>query len=323
MIMTTTHRNLIRRVLIPAAVLVLLAAACGDDDTTVSVGGTGGDTTTSTAPVGTATSGSPEERLKTARARWTENGLESYRLSTREVCFCPETIWVDVVVDGEVVSHNPAGDATVYDPGERTMESLFGVVEQAIEVGYAELNLELDPESGALISYWVDVDERSADEEHGVEVLSLEPYEEQSEIDAQLLTDDYGCGYGFAAGNRDQTLALIINPHGGSGDGADVTSAVVFPADDWTAEIVVGTDLFSNWCDDLIEPGEPTTVIEQRWPLVEGSLVVDANASGPGCDGTVVNGLLREAVAESPSGERIDLPSELTLENTAWGCLAG
>ena len=55
------------------------------------------------------------------------------------------------------------------------MLSLFTAVQMVIDEGYATLDLEFDPETGALVRYFVDIDRRMADEESGVEVLSLKP----------------------------------------------------------------------------------------------------------------------------------------------------
>jgi hypothetical protein len=54
------------------------------------------------------------------------------------------------------------------------METLFDEVEAVIAESYATLELDFDPETGGLRRYWVDVRETMADEEHGVEVISLE-----------------------------------------------------------------------------------------------------------------------------------------------------
>jgi len=165
-------------------VLVLLAAACGDDATTETSGETGGSTTTSSTSTSSTTTPStttpdrpdtPEARLSAARSLWADNGPASYRLTTQQLCFCPETVWIDTVVDGQVVAHEPVSQEAMFDPGEHTMETLFDEVEAVIDDGYATLDLDFDPETGGLRRYWVDISEMMADEEHGVEVVSLEP----------------------------------------------------------------------------------------------------------------------------------------------------
>jgi hypothetical protein len=86
------------------------------------------------------------------------------------------------------------------------MDDLFDEVQAVIDTGYASLELEVDPETGALVRYWVDVDERMADEEHGVEVMSL-TFDEGVEaptakIDSAALVEDHPCG--FATGEVDE-----------------------------------------------------------------------------------------------------------------------
>ncbi|MDG2232472.1 MAG: DUF6174 domain-containing protein, partial [Ilumatobacter sp.] len=81
----------------------------------------------------------------------------------------------DTVVDGEVTEHVALTDDAFFDPGPATMLSLFTAVQMVIDEGYATLDLEFDPETGALVRYFVDIDRRMADEESGVEVLSLKP----------------------------------------------------------------------------------------------------------------------------------------------------
>jgi hypothetical protein len=314
-----------RRLFVLLAVLALLSIACGDDSTPVDAGEGPEDTTSTTTTPPPADPASPQERLAAARAMWAENGLASYRLTTQELCFCPETVWIDTVVDGSVTTHESAGDETFYDPGERTMEVLFDEVAAAIDEGYATLDLDFDPDTGALVRFWVDVDEMMADEEHGVEVRSLEPHVEEPvvvPVDAAALTDDYGCGFGFALGSAEQDLALVISATTGFGDGPDVSEPVVFPSADWTAEIRVGSDLFANWCDDVITASEPQSVVDATWTIVAGTLTIDGPVAPGDCAGSIVEATLTDAVAESPDGTSVDL-GDIDLVNDTWGCFAG
>ena len=115
-----------------------------------------------------------QDQLDAAMARWNDVDSTSYTLVTRQICFCPEQEWQDTVVDGEVIEHLALTGDAFFDPGPTTMLSLFAVVQAVIDGGYASLDLSFDPETGALVRYFVDLDERMADEEHGVEVTSLE-----------------------------------------------------------------------------------------------------------------------------------------------------
>ncbi len=301
-------------------VFALAVAACGDD-TPVETGDDGSSTTTTAAPTTSVPNidpDSPAARLAAARARWADEGPGSYRLTMRQLCFCPETVWSDTVVDGEVVAHDPVSDDSFFDPGERTMDDLFDEVQLAIDTGFATLDLEFDEETGALVRYWVDVEEMMADEEHGVEVVLGEPVEAGA-IDVASLTDDYGCGYGFALGSPAQDLALVIHARGGA---PDLATPVVFPTEGWTAELRVGADLFSNWCDDVIDSSEPVPVVDAVWALTGGTLSVDGGADVVEGSGNPVRASLTDALAASPGGDVIEL-GDLALVNNCYGCFAG
>jgi hypothetical protein len=162
-----------RRLLILVFAVAVIAAACGDDASTT----TAEPTSTTSVPSTTdpADADTPQGRLDAARQRWADNGPSSYTITIQELCFCPETIWIDTVVDGAVVTHEPAADSDgFYDPGSRTMEGLFDEIQAAIDEGFATFEADYDPVSGAVERYWVDVSEMMADEEHGV-VVQLEP----------------------------------------------------------------------------------------------------------------------------------------------------
>lgn len=302
------------------AAFVLVVAACGDD-TPVETGDDGSSTTTTLAPstsVPNVDPEAPEARLAAARARWADVGPTSYRLTMRELCFCPETVWTDTVVDGAVVSHEPESDDSFFDPGERTMDDLFDEVELFIVNGFATLELDFDEETGALVRYWVDVDEMMADEEHGVEVVAVEPIG-PVEIDAAMLEDDYPCGFGFAIGSTDQTLGLYLYASGP--DAPDVSKPIEFPIESWTAEVRVGRDLFANHCDDVWEEGEPEPVVDATWAVTAGTLVVEGVGSGD-CGSISAAGILTGAVIESPDGATIEL-GDVELRNDGYGCFAG
>jgi hypothetical protein len=314
--------------LIPLLLTVaLLATACGDDSST-DVGGPGGEpaTTTTTTPTSTLDVTTPEGALLAARQRWAANGPTSYRLTTQELCFCPETVWVNTVVDGEVIAHEPVGDEAFYDPGARTMEALFDEISDAITNGYETLEVDYHPETGAVARYWVDVEAMMADEEYGVQVTTLTPYDPDApdiEVDSRALVDDYGCGYGFAKGDAAQNLALVIHWNGGfDPEGPDMTAPVVLPAADWVATISTGVDLFANWCDDVIEPDEPTPITDEVWTLVAGTLTTTSEPGAGSCGGGEVTATLSDATAEAADGTRVDL-DDVELRNSGWGCFAG
>jgi len=308
------------RRLAPLVAIVILAAACGETATPTEVGGepsiTAANPTTTITSTTTTDPTSPEARLSAARQLWATNGFDAYSMETRQSCFCPPATWIDTVVDGAVVSHDPTTQDAFFDPGVRTMQDMFDEIEAAITEGYASIDLQFDPNTGAVVSWWVDVSEMMADEEHGVEVISLEPIPDS--VDSSLLTVDYGCGFGFAKGSADQRLALRIRSNDfGPGPGPDVSSPITLPDPAWTAEIIDGANLFSNWCNDVIQASDPVPVTVQTWTMVAGTLTIDQQSP----DGSAT-GSLTGAIAESPTGIRVNL-DDVELANDCWGCFAG
>lgn len=317
--------------------LALFAVSCGDDDSTTDAGGpadestTTSSTTTSAAPEPTneLDPTTPQGELAAARQRWAEQAPDAYRLTIAEVCFCPETVWVHTVVDGEVTDHQPVSDEAFHDPGPRSMETLFDEIDTILAAEYAVFDALYDPETGAVERYWVDIDEGIADEEHGVEVRSVEAFDPGAptdEIDAAALTEHHPCGLGFATGNLDQSLGLVISWQGGVDPiEPDLSDGVNFPTDAWSGSVFTGRDLFANWCDDVVEPDEPTPVIDETWTLVAGTLEftsVPTADPGTGCNGQEATAVLTGAVAGSEAGDQIVL-DDIDLHNPAWGCFAG
>ena len=321
-----------RRLLPLFLTIVLIAAACGDDSSSTDAGadGSGGGdasttstTTTTEAPIDTST---PEGQLAAARAQWAENGLTSYTLTTQEICFCPPGLWIDTVVDGVVTDHVFDGDDSFYDPGGRTMEDLFDGIEALLADDYASIELSFHPETGALDQYYIDIDEMIADEEQGVDVISIEPYDGETagadvEVSAAAFTTDYGCGFGFAKVSDTQDLSLVVFWNDFAPEGPDVATPIELPNAAWSTEVTTGSDLFANWCDDVVEEDDPVPVIASSWSFIAGSLTVSPAAPGGDCP-TEVTGTLSGAVIESASGEQITLDT-IELRNTGWGCFAG
>jgi hypothetical protein len=175
------------------ALLVTLAAitaACGSDGTATGDTLPTPETAITEVPVTEAPStvppvpmtqakGAPDPaiqaELDAARELWATQGPSSYTIVTQSLCFCPTEQWSDTVVDGVVTEHVALSDDIFSDPAARPMDVLFESVQQAIDNGYASLTVSYDPDTGALSQFYVDVDEMMADEEYGVEVISLEP----------------------------------------------------------------------------------------------------------------------------------------------------
>jgi hypothetical protein len=230
----------------------------------------------------------------------------------------------DTIVDGEVISHD--ADETFFEMDGMTMDDMFAEIQQAVADEPFHIEAEFDAETGAVISYWVDVDHRMADEEHGIVVHSVTPGEGSVPelpggpvITAADFTVGHGCGYGFAAGSEDQTLSLVLFYNGGWTDEGPTLSEPIDLATnkDWTGRISVGADLFSNWCDDVMEEHEPTPRADQEFTVSHGLLT--GEVSGNVAAG-VITGLVAEPV--DGTGETIEI-AEIQLRNTCWGCFAG
>ncbi|HEX6287176.1 MAG TPA: hypothetical protein VFZ80_06795 [Acidimicrobiia bacterium] len=136
--------------------------------------------------------------------------------------------------------------------------------------------------------------------------------------DPPELTDAYGCGHGFYLGAPDQTAGLFIISQSGFGEEVP-TGAHQLPSDAWVSELQFGTDLFANWCDDVLEPGEPEPVTEEIWQ-VSGRLEI-TSLPAPGECGPA-SGFLSGTVARNDVGDEIPL-GDIDLENGSWGCFAG
>lgn len=137
---------------------------------------------------------------------------------------------------------------------------------------------------------------------------------------APELTEEYGCGFGFYVGDADQTTGLFVFYEDMSGAMAgDVVETADLPSESWRAVLDEGSDLFANWCDDVLEPDEPTPEVVETWE-VSGSIEVvslpEAGQCGP------ATARLTDLVATDSEGATMSL-GDLELTNEAWGCLAG
>lgn len=134
------------------------------------------------------------------------------------------------------------------------------------------------------------------------------------------LEVDHPCGIGFAVASEDQRFALILH-HRGPGGVPEGPISLPDPA--WQAEVLVGRDLMANWCDDVVEPGEPTPEVTETWPVVGGELDHDAPVEPPQiCAGGAVTAEVTDLTVETTTGEQLTIP-DLSITNEAYGCFAG
>lgn len=135
--------------------------------------------------------------------------------------------------------------------------------------------------------------------------------------DIDTLTETYGCGHGFWVGNLDQTTALRI---GFRGDGPP-PATVTLPDPAWQAELIDGRDLYANWCDDVIEEGEPQPQRTRVLPAVSGSLEIIGEPLAP-FEGGVLAVRATDLVIDIGNGETHVL-GDIEIENPSWGFFAG
>ncbi len=155
------------------------------------------------------------------------------------------------------------------------------------------------------------------DGRHGVDTGSPE-----SGLAAGDLTEEWGCGYGFAVSDKAQEALLSVYHDGGP---KKVDQTVSLPDADWEAQLQVGTNLAANWCNDVIL--DPRAEVDETWKVVEGTLrFVGEPPSVRWSEGTQVEQPVRaeltDVVVESPDGERVEL-GDISLANDGWGFFAG
>jgi hypothetical protein len=138
-----------------------------------------------------------------------------------------------------------------------------------------------------------------------------------SQIAAETeLSDFWPCGIGFAASNADQTVALFVY----SNDQAPMPP-VSFPDEAWDARLVLGTDLMAILCDDVIEEGDPTPVIDEEWVIIGGTLEFDDPGTGLCGAPEPVTGTFTGLTAEN-NDSTVDI-GDLEVVNDSYGCFAG
>lgn len=148
-----------RTVAVPVVAVALMLASCSD-------------------------AAGPANALALNRAKWEEHGPADYEYMFRRACFCP----VDAV--GPVQIHVAAGGVVSVidtlgqpvDPRDIaryftiTVDSLFGVVEHAIDVRADELDVRYHPDLGYPESIVVDYDAGTIDEELALTAGLLLPF---------------------------------------------------------------------------------------------------------------------------------------------------
>ena len=322
-----------RRLLVLLAVAPVVLLACRDGAVDV---GTEGPTTTGASLGPIPPQGAPEQdRLDAARAHWHASGLEDYEWAYERGCFCLP-LAVTVRVEGGVPVAHEIGpvEGGFSDPDQEpeilTMPDLFDLVQEQIDTADS-LTVEYDPDNGRVRVLEVDPIENAIDDELQYRVTAFRVatasgvtttttgYGER--MDPATFSEDYGCGRSFQASDADQTVALHLDLVDPTYEAAPPTAASL-PSSEWDARIEVGSDLFSNWCDDVIEPDEPVPEVDEVWPVVAGTIALAGDVSGSPDVSSSVTAHLTGIVAERPDGTRVEV-GDLDVTNDHWGGAAG
>jgi hypothetical protein len=131
-----------------------------------------------------------------------------------------------------------------------------------------------------------------------------------TEVSDLGLTEPYACGFGVALGAPDQAVGLFVH----LADQAIVPTDVDLVGAGWDAELRQGTDLFANWCTDVIV--DPVAEVEDVVAVVGGTVELEVG-EGRGCP--------RSVTAELHDVELADgrLLGDLTVTASGWGCIPG
>lgn len=134
--------------------------------------------------------------------------------------------------------------------------------------------------------------------------------------DLDTLTESYGCGTGFWVGNSDETTALWF-----SYNGTTPPQTTSLPDEDWSVQLIDGRDLFANWCDDVIEEGEPVPVEIRTLPVISGDLEIIGDAPVQ-FESAPLTLSAKNLILDIGSGETHDL-GDIEIENPSFGFFAG
>lgn len=133
------------------------------------------------------------------------------------------------------------------------------------------------------------------------------------------LDQAWGCGEGFFLSDEQQTAALHIR----LAEPGRPPPREGMVGEQWVAELRFGSDLMANWCDDVIEPGEPEPDVEVELTGASGTVTIEGSPPPePGTCPADVRATLDGLVVEDASGRHFDLGGA-PLRNEFWGCYAG
>jgi hypothetical protein len=123
----------------------------------------------------------PENQMNAARSRWEKQGLDDYTFRYRRLCFCPSesTRLVIVTVRQDTVAEVVYADTRQPVPANmfreyRTIDGLFGVIQDAVNRGADKINVTYDPARGYPTNAAFDYEKDATDDEITFTVDSVE-----------------------------------------------------------------------------------------------------------------------------------------------------
>lgn len=153
-----------------------------------------------------------------------------------------------------------------------------------------------------------------------VGVPGAEPTPAGEEVAGRLATDglrNWGCGHAFTVGTTEQDTRLSLWFDASAGELPEPGSHEL--GEDWTGELVTGSDLFAQWCDDVITPDEPEVVEAATWE-VDGTLTWQLEQGDGECP-SVATARLTDATVDV-DGEAVPI-ADVEFRNEHFGCVAG
>jgi len=143
---------------------------------------------------------------------------------------------------------------------------------------------------------------------------------EADQLDVATM-DEYGCGYGFWLASPDQRVAVRLAAAPEIAATGGLPAEVTLPDEAWDGTVLIGEDLYANWCDDVIEPGEAEPDVAEQWPVTAGTITLLRSDPAAECP-TDVRGRVSGLEATRPDGSVVELGARDVVNDT-WGCVAG
>ncbi len=243
--------------------------------------------------------------LEAARQRWSKMGVGEYTLEYTVTCFCDPTTFRATAIAGRLVetTATDSGGESITDPQGSTVEQWFDRIDRAIDTAY-RVDVSFDSDSGLPRELYIDEDAETADDEHGMTVVD---FQRLAAPISDVVNQPYGCGYGFWTATPGQGVALRLGfdepPGVGTFDVADLD----------TAELLIGSNLMANWCNDVAL--EPAASVRETWPITSGTLAIRI-------DEFIATATITGLVATTPDGEQIAL-GDAVISNSEWAMITG